>query len=114
MEFFTGLEADRLAWGDTDFGAGAGIATDPGLPGADVEDAEAAQFDPLPVGERFFERLEDRVHSRLGLVALQSRALNHLVNNVLFYQDFPPSGELPDSVVIVESFGGIVNVARLP
>jgi hypothetical protein len=36
------------------------------------------------------------------------------MNDVLFYQGFPPSRELPDLVVIVETFSDIVNGPRLP
>jgi hypothetical protein len=114
MKLFAGLETNRFARGDAHFGAGTRITPDAGLPGTDIEDAKAAQFDPLAVGQSFLERLKNRVNGGLRLVTLQPRALDHLVNDVLFYQGFPPSGGLPDSGVIVESFCGIVNGARVP
>jgi hypothetical protein len=114
VKFFAGFEANRFSGSDADLGAGTGIPPDTGFAGTDVEHAETSQFNPLSLRQRLLEALEDRVHRGFRFVALEARALNHLVNDVLFYQDFLPSGELPDSVVIVESFSGIVNVARNP
>ena len=114
MEFLAGLETNRLTGRDADFGAGAGIAADAGFAGTDIEDTEAAQLDPLAIGQGALEGFEDRIDRGLGLVALQAGAFNHLVNDVLFYQGFPPSGEVSVSRLIVETFAGIVNVADLP
>ncbi len=114
MEFLARLETNRLPGRDADFGAGAGIAADAGFAGTDVEDAKAAQLDALAFGKGALEGLEYRIDSGLGLVALQAGAFNHLVNDVLFYQGFPPSGEVSVSRLIVETFAGIVNVADLP
>jgi len=114
VQFFSRLETDGFSWRDADLGAGARVAADAGLAGTHVEDAEAAQLDPLALGQGAFERLEDRVDSRLGLVALQAGAFNHLVNNVLFYQGFLRSGESCSSTLIVESFRTVVNAPRLP
>ena len=114
MKFLAGFEANGLAGSDADFGSGAGIAADAGFAGTDVEDAEAAELDALAFGKRALQGLEYRIDSGLGLVALQAGALNHLVNDVLLYQGFPPSGEVSVSRLIVETFAGIVNVAALP
>jgi hypothetical protein len=114
VKFLTGLEPYGLAGSDADFGAGAGIAANAGFAGADVEDTKAAEFNSLPLGERALQSLEYRVDSGLGLIALQAGAFNHLVNDVLFYQGFPPSGEVSVLTLIVETFHGIVNVAALP
>jgi hypothetical protein len=111
VKFLAGLEANGLAGGDADLGSGAGIAADTGLPGTDIEDAKAAQFDALALGERALEGFEYGIDSSLGLIALQAGALNHLVNDVLFYQGFPPSGEVSVSRLILEIFASIVNVA---
>jgi hypothetical protein len=94
VKLFTGLEADRLTGGDTDFSAGAGVATNAGLARADVEDAKTTQLYPLTFSESAFERLKDGVDSRFGFISLQAGAFDHLVNDVLFYQGFPPSGEI--------------------
>jgi hypothetical protein len=114
MEFFTGFEANGFAGGDADFSAGAWIASDPRFPRADIEDAEATQFDTLAIGERALESLEYGIDSSFGLIALQAGALNHLVNDVLLYQGFPPSGEVSVLRLILEIFDPIVNAVRLP
>jgi hypothetical protein len=114
VKFLAGLEADGFAGSDADLGAGAGIAADAGFAGTDIEDTEAAQLDALALGEGLFEGLEDGIDSGFGLVALEAGALNHLVNDVLFYQGFLPSGEGFDPRLIVEMFGGVVNVRTLP
>jgi hypothetical protein len=114
VKFFARFEANRLARGDADFSSGPGIAADTGFARADVEDTKAAQLDPLAFGKGTLEGLEYRIDSGLGLIALQAGAFNHLVNNVLFYQGFPPSGEVSVSRLILETFHGIVNVADVP
>ena len=114
VQFLAGLEADRFAGSDADLSPGPRIAPDARLARPDVEDPEAAQLDPLAIGERLLERLEYGIDGRLGLVALQAGTLNHLVNDVLFYQGFPPSGEVSLSRLIVETFYSVVNVPRLP
>jgi hypothetical protein len=114
VKLFAGFEANGFAGGDADFRAGAGVASDPGFAGTDIKDAEAAQFNALAFGERALESLEYSIHSSLSLIPLQSGALNHLVNDVLLYQGFPPSGEVSVSRLIVEIFHPIVNALRLP
>jgi len=114
MQFFARFEANRLAGCDADLGARPRIAPDAGLARPDVEYAEPAQLDALALGERPLESLEHRVHSRFRLVTLQAGALNHLMNNVLFYQGVPPRGALSACKLSVESFSGIVNAAALP
>jgi hypothetical protein len=114
VEFLARLEANRFARGNADFGSGAGIASDAGLAGANVEDPEAAELDALTFGESALEGLEYGVDRSFGFIALQPGALDHLVNDVLLYQGFPPSGEVSVSRLIVEMFDGIVNAACLP
>lgn len=114
MKLFAGFEANGFAGSDADLGAGAWIASDPCFARTDVEDAKAAQFDALAFGERMLERLEYGIDSSLGFVPLQTGALNHLVNDVLLYQGFPPSGEVSVSWLIVEIFHPIVNALRVP
>jgi hypothetical protein len=114
MEFLAGFEANGLAWRDADLGAGAGIAADTGFAGTDVEDTKAAELNTLALSKGSFKGLEYRIDSGFGFVALQAGPFNHLVNDVLFYQGFPPSGEVSVSRVILETFDGIVNVAALP
>jgi hypothetical protein len=109
VELLARFEAHSFAGSDADFGSGAGIAPDAGFARADIEDAKAPQFDALPLGKGPFECLENGVDSGLGFVALEAGALNHLVNDVLFYQGVPPSREESDVTLIVEIFDGIVN-----
>ena len=113
VEFFTWLETDGFAGSDADFGACAGIATDPGFAWADIENAEAAQLDALALGERALEALEYSIHGSLRLVALKAGTLDHMVNDVLFYQGFLRSGEQSAPRLIVETFSRIVNAPAL-
>jgi hypothetical protein len=114
MQLFTGLEAHRLARSNAHFRPGPGVPPDPRFPGTNIKDAEPAQLNPLPFRERAFQGLEHRIDCSLSLVPLQAGALNHLVNDVLFYQGFPPSGQVFVSSLILEIFAAIVNAARLP
>ncbi|HVT96892.1 MAG TPA: hypothetical protein VHE33_05245 [Acidobacteriaceae bacterium] len=114
VQFFPRLKANCLARGDADFGSGARIPANSGFAGTDVENTEAAEFNPLTLCKSPLQALEDRIDSSLGLVALQAGAFDHLVNDVLLYQGFPPSGEVSVSTLIVETFDGIVNVAAVP
>ena len=114
MKLFAWLEADSFARCDADFGTRPGVAADARFARPDIEDAESAQLDTLAFGQRALQGLEHGVDGSLGLIPLQAGALNHLVNDVLFYQGLPPSGELSVFRVIVETFDGIVNTARVP
>jgi hypothetical protein len=91
----------------------AGIATDPGFARADIENAEAAQLDALSLGESALEALEYSIHGSLRLVALKAGTLDHMVNDVLFYQGFLRSGEQSAPRLIVETFSRIVNAPAL-
>lgn len=113
VQFFSGLEANGFSRSDTDFGASAGIAADAGFPGPHVEDAKAAELDALAFSQSVLQRFEDGIDGSLGLVALEAGTLNHLVNNVLFYQGVLPSDGCSDLWLIVETFSSIVNAASL-
>ena len=54
LQFFAGLEADSLAWGNVDFFTGARVAADAGLARLDAEDPKAAQFNALAAAEGSF------------------------------------------------------------
>jgi len=86
VQLFAGLETHGFAGGDAYLSAGAGIAADAGLAGANAEDAEAAQFEALAGREGLFKSFENRIHSRFSLGARQAGALNHLMNDVLLDQ----------------------------
>src|SRR5947209_11562391 len=61
LQVLAGLEADRLAGGDGHLDAGLGIAPHALLAVAHLEDAEAAQLDPLAVAEGVLHGLDDGV-----------------------------------------------------
>jgi hypothetical protein len=80
-----GLKRTALP-GDADLGAGAGIAADAGLAGADAEDAKAAQLDAFAIRQSLLEALEDRIHRSLRLGAGKTCALDHMMDDVLLNQ----------------------------
>jgi hypothetical protein len=109
VEFFPWFETNRFAGSDADFRAGTGISADAGFARANIENPEAAQLDALALGEGSLEALENGIDGSLRLVALEAGTLNHLVNDVLFYQGILRSGERSASKLIVETFSCIVN-----
>ena len=96
VQLLTRLEANGLPGGDTDLGAGAGIAADAGLAGTDAEDAKTAQFNAFTSGEGLFEAFEDRIHRRLGFGAGKAGALDYVMDDVLLNQwsNLPGATEL--------------------
>jgi hypothetical protein len=86
MQFLAWFKAHGFAWGDADFGAGAGIAANAGFAGADAENAKSAQFDALAGRESLLEALENRIHRGLRLGARQAGALDYMMHDVLFNQ----------------------------
>jgi hypothetical protein len=86
MQFLAGLETDRLARRDADFGASTRVAANSGFAGTDAENAKPAQFDALTSGKGLLETLEDRIYCGLDLGAGKARALDYIMDNVLFDQ----------------------------
>ena len=86
MQLFARLEADCLAWGDADLGAGPGIAAYACFACADAEDAKSAQFNALTGGKSLLQALEDRIHRGFCLDAGQARALDYMMDDVLLNQ----------------------------
>jgi hypothetical protein len=86
MQFLPGFEADRFAWSNAHFGSRAGIATDSGFAGANAEYAESAQFDAFAGGQSLLQALEYRIHRGLRLGARKTRALDYMMDDVLFNQ----------------------------
>jgi len=82
LQFLAGLEPDCLARRDGDLGAGARVAADAGLARADIEDAEAAQFNALAVGQGPLHALENCFHGHLGLGLGDAGFVYDFVNNV--------------------------------
>ena len=86
VQFLAGLETNSLAGGDADLSAGPRIAADAGFAGADAENAKSAQFDALAGGQGLLQALENRIHRSLCLGARQARALDYVMDDVLFNQ----------------------------
>ena len=86
VQFLARLESDRFAGCNADLGAGPRIAANTGLAGTDAENAKSAQFDAITGGESLLEALKNRIHRGFSLGAGQARALDYIVNNVLFDQ----------------------------
>ena len=84
MQLFAGLEADRFARSDRDFGARSRIAADAGLPRLDGEDAKAAELDAVAGDESGFHALEDCVNGSLCFGPWQACSLNHPLYQILF------------------------------
>jgi hypothetical protein len=90
VEVFAGFEADGTAGSDADFSSGARVASDAGFAWPDVEDAETAQLDTIPFGERSFEAFKDCFDGGLSFYAGQSGTLNYLMYDVLLNQWVSP------------------------
>jgi hypothetical protein len=113
MQFLARLETHRFARSNRDLGSSARVAADTGLARTDIEDAKAAQFDTIAVGQGLLEAFEDGVDRGLCLDAREAGPLNDVVDDVLFNQCFSPGiSEIfqpPDAGVMLERFFRIVN-----
>ena len=124
MQLFAGLEADRFAGGDGDFGACPGIAADASLPRLDGEDAKTAEFNAVASDESSFHALEDCVHGSLCFRSWQASSLNHPLYQILLNHlgrrpwavicVKPGTSDLGFSTVMVETRTEIVNARTLP
>ena len=83
LEVLAWFEADGAAWGDIYFCAGSWVAAHAGFTGFDGEDAEAAEFDAVALGEGVFHGSKDGVDGGFGLVARQAGTLHDALNEVL-------------------------------
>src|ERR1017187_227580 len=92
MQFLAGFEAHGLSWGDADLGSGSRIAANAGFAGADAENAKSAQVDGLAGSQGLVQALEDRIDRCFCLGAWQARALDYLMDDVLFNQWGPLAG----------------------
>jgi len=86
VEFFPWLEAHGFAWGDGDFGTGAGIAAYAGLAGLYGEDAETSKFNAVAFHEALLHGFEDCIDSRLGLGPDEPGTLYDTLNQILLDQ----------------------------
>lgn len=90
VQLFSGLEANRLAGCDADFGSGSGVAAYAGFTGTDAEDAETAQFNAVAGSQGILEALEDRIHSSLSLGSRQACPFDDVMDNILLDQNRSP------------------------
>ena len=82
LQFFARLETYRLTRRDVNFLTRAGVAADACFARLDVEDAEAAEFDPTAAAHGAFHGFKDRFHSLFGLRARYIRTTDHCVHDV--------------------------------
>jgi hypothetical protein len=83
MEFFAGLEADRLAGCNRNFGAGPWVAADAGLARLNGKDTEATEFNAVARDKSLFHALEDGIDSRLCFRPRKAGAFNHPLYKIL-------------------------------
>src|SRR6185503_6676295 len=84
LQLFAGLEADRLAGRDRHLDARLRVAPDAALAIAHLEDAEAAQLDPLAARQRVLDRVEDGVDRFGRLDARDVARVGDAVDDVRF------------------------------
>src|SRR4051794_24049144 len=82
LQFFAGLEADRIAGRDVYFSSGAGIAAYASFAGANIEDAESAQLDAIAMGESFLHALKDNLHRSFRFRLGDARLSDNLIDDV--------------------------------
>ncbi len=98
LKLFAGLEADGSPGHDRNFGSGARVASNAGFARLDVEDAEAAEFDPIALAEGVLHRLEDGIHGRLCFGPWKTGALDYALDEILLNQWRPPSCASPKEI----------------
>jgi hypothetical protein len=82
LQLFARLETDRLTRGDIDLLAGTWITADTSLAGLNIENAEAAELDPIPAAQGVLHGLKYRFHGVFGLCARYICASDNCVDNV--------------------------------
>ncbi len=80
LQVFSRLESDSLAGGDADFRAGAGIASDAGLPWFDRKDAKAPEFNPFVAFQGILHLGENGVDSLLGFGFADTSSSDDLID----------------------------------
>jgi hypothetical protein len=83
MEFFAWLEADCLAGGNCNFGAGSGIAADAGLAWLNGKDTKATEFNAVPRNKGLFHALEDGINCRFRFRPREAGAFDHSLYKIL-------------------------------
>jgi hypothetical protein len=90
LQFLAWLEANGFTWGDGDFGAGPGIATDASLAGPDVEDAETAQLNTFSLTKRSLHALKNGLDGHFSLRLCYSSLTHYFIDNIELDQDILP------------------------
>jgi hypothetical protein len=118
VQLFTRLETDGLARSDSDFGPGAGVASNAGLAWLDCEDTEAAEFNAVTGYQGLFHAVEDGIDRRLSLGSWEPGAFYNALYEVLFNHEarrpWVKSCEAGRYMQMVESGSEIVNDRTLP
>jgi len=84
LQFFAGFEANRFPGRDIYFRAGAGIAPNSSLPGADSEHTKAAKFDAIASGKRLLHAFKDGLDRHFGLGFGDASLGDNFVNQIQF------------------------------
>ena len=82
LQLLTRLEPDGLPRRNVYLRASAGIAPDSGLTWPDVKYAEATEFDPLTVAQRFFHAFKDSLHGQLCFGLGDTCLIDHFVDDI--------------------------------
>src|SRR5258708_39026783 len=94
MKFVAGLAADRIAWWNVDFLAGAGIAADAGLARLDAKDSEAAELNALAAAESDLQGLKNGLNGLLRLCTADTRRSDDGVYDVQLNHACLPRGSV--------------------
>jgi hypothetical protein len=84
LQFLAWLKSHRFAGRNGDLGTGSRIAPDTRLTWPNIENAEAAEFNPVTLGECFFHGLENGFHSHFGLGLGDAGTINYFIDDVEF------------------------------
>ena len=82
LQILAGLEPYGFPWRDVDFGAGARIAPDAGLAGANVKDPKTAQLDAVSFGQGSLHTLEYGFDGQFGFGLRDAGLRYDLVDDV--------------------------------
>ena len=91
LQLFAWLEPNGLTRRNINLLTGARVTADSRLARLDVEDAEAAEFDPAAAAQGTLYRFKDRLHSLLGLSARYVRTGDNCVHDVELDHATPPA-----------------------
>ncbi|MGA8035285.1 MAG: hypothetical protein WA823_15880 [Candidatus Acidiferrales bacterium] len=82
LQFFAGLESNRLARRNAHLLPGSGVPADAGLARLHIKNAEAAQFDTVAAAQGILHRLENGLDGLFGFRAGNVRFLHDRIYDV--------------------------------